>query len=219
MRSVAFCITIMILSESLLKTMRQGTPEEFGVGSICLNTVYVPEACYSVGSPWRYTGFSCKLFLFYGQQWNCARPREACLYNPHFPRQDLSCKYKRLWSLLWRCSGPSWTPTDVTYCGVPALVGGLGSVISWGPLQTLQFCDSMMHIVLPWWKNIEQFAPSTLVHPFLPTWLPSSLPSFFLPSCLLFTSVITFIFFYSFLFSFLHRDQLNSLRPEVVEIC
>jgi len=183
MRSVAFCITIMVLSESLLEIARQGTPEEFRAGSICLNTFHVPGACYSVGSPWRYMGFSCRLLLSYGQQWNCARPQEACLYNSHFPCQDLSCKYKWLWSLLWRCPRPSWMPPGVTYCGVPALAAGLGSMISWGPFQTLQFCDSGMHTVLPQWKNrtICTFHTSTSFF----TYMTPSLSTFLLSSFLL----------------------------------
>jgi len=50
---------------------------------------------------------------------------------------------ERLWSLiLWRYSRPSLMPTNAIYCRVPALAAGLESVISGGPFQPLQFCDS-----------------------------------------------------------------------------
>jgi len=50
-----------------------------------------------------------------------------------------------LWShLLWRYWRPTWTPTCVTYCRTPALAGLLDSMISWGPFQPLQFCDSVI---------------------------------------------------------------------------
>lgn len=93
MRSDAFCISIMDLSESLLKTVRGDTSVDFGACSMCLYLVYVAEACCSAGLPWRYTGFLCKLLLFYGQQLNGVRSPQACLYKPHIPHQDLSCEY------------------------------------------------------------------------------------------------------------------------------
>ena len=50
----------------------------------------------------------------------------------------------RLWSLLlWRYSSLAWTPTCVTWCREPVLAWGLVSMISRGPFQPLQFCDSV----------------------------------------------------------------------------
>lgn len=65
-----------------------------------LYRVYVAEACCSAGSPWRYTGFLCKLLVFYGQQLNGVRSLEAGLYKPHIPHQDLSCGYGTILLLL-----------------------------------------------------------------------------------------------------------------------
>lgn len=93
MRSDAFCIAVMVLSESLWKTVRWGSSVEFSTGSICLNILYGARPCCSAGSPGRYMGFLCKRLLFYGQQLNSARSLEACLYKPHIPHQDLSCEH------------------------------------------------------------------------------------------------------------------------------
>ena len=47
------------------------------------------------------------------------------------------------WSLLlWRYSRPIWMPTCATCCRVPAVTSGL-DLISWGPFQPLQFCDTV----------------------------------------------------------------------------
>lgn len=43
--------------------------------------------------------------------------------------------------LLWRYLKPNWTLSSATYCGEPALVLGLDSLISRGLFQALQFCD------------------------------------------------------------------------------
>jgi len=51
-----------------------------------------------------------------------------------------------LWSLLlWRYSRPSWMPACADCCREPALQG-LDSMISGGPFQPLQFCDSVIHL-------------------------------------------------------------------------
>lgn len=68
-----------------------------------LYLVYVAEACCSAGSPWRYTGFLCKVLVFYGQQLNGVRSLEARLYKPHIPHQDLSCGYAQS-SCCWEAS-------------------------------------------------------------------------------------------------------------------
>ena len=52
---------------------------------------------------------------------------------------------ERLWSLLlWRYSRPAWTPTWATFSRELALSGGLDPMISRGPFQPLQFCDSVI---------------------------------------------------------------------------
>jgi len=52
---------------------------------------------------------------------------------------------ERLWRLLlWKYSRPIWMCICATCYREPALAGELDSMISWGPFQTLQFCDSVI---------------------------------------------------------------------------